>query len=138
MTDEPPQRNAGILGGKFMERTRCLLPGSSLTDVDGPKYYKSTDLFVGTTLEILKQNFVLLDADEFVYQYMEDKKEEYKYADIDIVSRKLVKGVGRDAKVLLEKLVKGLCSNGTELIDRTQFLDATSEIWQSCLTRHVR
>ncbi|TPX38933.1 hypothetical protein SeMB42_g02286 [Synchytrium endobioticum] len=133
---EPPQRNAGILGGKFMERTRVLLPGSSLSDVDGPKYYKVTDLFVGTTLEILKHKFVLLDADEFVYHYMEDRKDEFRQADFEAVLKKVLTGVGAAEKSKLDKIAKALDKDGSGLVDRQRFLDGAREVWQSCLTHH--
>ncbi|KAI9105391.1 hypothetical protein DFS34DRAFT_574438 [Phlyctochytrium arcticum] len=68
---EPPQRNAGVIGGKFMERTRVLLPGSSLSDPQGPRYYIAPDLYVGATVTVFAHRFVLLDADEYVFNYME-------------------------------------------------------------------
>jgi EF-hand domain-containing protein 1 len=68
---EPPQRNAGIIGGKFMERTRVLQPGSTLSSPSGPTYYEAHDLYVGATIEVLRHRFVLLDADEYVFNYME-------------------------------------------------------------------
>ncbi|KAJ3101596.1 EF-hand domain-containing protein 1 [Phlyctochytrium bullatum] len=68
---EPPQRNAGIIGGKFMERTRVLKPGSSLSSPQGPSYYDARDLHVGATVEVFKRRFLLLDADEYVFNHME-------------------------------------------------------------------
>lgn len=50
-----------------MERTRVLLPGSSLTDPQGPRYYDATDLRVGETVTVFAHQFVLLDADEYVF-----------------------------------------------------------------------
>jgi hypothetical protein len=39
---EPRQRNSGILGGKFMDKSRILKPG------EGEEiYYKSSDFFIG-------------------------------------------------------------------------------------------
>jgi EF-hand domain-containing protein 1 len=54
-----------------MDRTRVLKPGSSLAAVNGPKYYDITELYVGASLEILCRQFLLIDADEFVYNFME-------------------------------------------------------------------
>lgn len=61
------------MGGKFMERTRVLRPGSSLFDSTGPLYYSLTDLWVGARIEVLRHRFVLIDADETVFNYMESE-----------------------------------------------------------------
>jgi hypothetical protein len=65
---EPPQRNAGILGGKFLERTRVRKPGSP---VDKPEFYTPADLAIGEKIEIFKHKFVITDADEYVLKWME-------------------------------------------------------------------
>ncbi|KAI8825058.1 uncharacterized protein EV422DRAFT_617490 [Fimicolochytrium jonesii] len=85
---EPPQRNAGVIGGKFMERTRVLLPGSSLTDPGGPRYYDATDLHVGATVTVFAHQFVLLDADEYVYNYMESNPTAFPSSNISLASQK--------------------------------------------------
>lgn len=47
-----------------MERTRVLLPSSSLSDPRGPQYYNAQDLYVGASVFVLGHRFILLDADE--------------------------------------------------------------------------
>jgi hypothetical protein len=69
---EPPQRNAGILGGKFMERTRPLKPHSSLTDKK-PEYYEIKDFTIGNKVIVNKHVFEILDADEYALNYMKEK-----------------------------------------------------------------
>ncbi|TPX32330.1 hypothetical protein SmJEL517_g04501 [Synchytrium microbalum] len=132
---EPPQRNAGILGGKFMERKRVLLPGSALSDAEGPKYYKTADLNVGATVEVLKHKFVLLDADEFVYQYMEDKRQDFPMSDINKVMKKASVGLA-GCKNVLAQVAKRLDSSDGGVVDRKKFLEATRDVWGSCLTYH--
>ena len=61
-------RNAGILGGKFLEFTRVAKPGSS---VDAPEFYAPQDFAIGRTIEVFKHKFVITDADLYVLKHME-------------------------------------------------------------------
>ena len=52
---EPPQRNSGIIGGKFLERNRIKLP-------DGSGYYsskvRSTEILIEPPRKKAKENFL--------------------------------------------------------------------------------
>ncbi|RKP19622.1 hypothetical protein ROZALSC1DRAFT_19349 [Rozella allomycis CSF55] len=76
---EPPQRNAGFIGGKFLERTRVLKPGHTLQN---PEYYNAVDLNIGATVEINHYKFKIIDADEYVYNYMESNSHAFPMSDI--------------------------------------------------------
>ena len=71
-----------------MERNRVMRPGSSLSDVNGPKYYDATDLYVGNKLEILCRQFALIDADEFVFNYMESEPKRFEKSNIVEIKKK--------------------------------------------------
>lgn len=45
---EKPTRNSGIIGGKFLEKTRVPKPGST---VDHPEFYSPADFAIGATVE---------------------------------------------------------------------------------------
>lgn len=45
---EKPTKNSGIIGGKFLEKTRIPKPGST---VNNPEYYSHADLAIGATVE---------------------------------------------------------------------------------------
>lgn len=45
---ERPKRNSGIIGGKFLEKTRVPKPGSS---VEKPEFYGPADFAIGATVE---------------------------------------------------------------------------------------
>lgn len=45
---EKTTRNSGIIGGKFLEKTRVPKPGST---VDKPEYYSPADFAIGATVE---------------------------------------------------------------------------------------
>ncbi|XP_053314609.1 EF-hand domain-containing protein 1 [Spea bombifrons] len=64
---EPQIRNFGIIGGKFLEKSRVPKPGSS---IDSPSYYGPADFAIGGVVEVFKHRFVITDADEYVLKYM--------------------------------------------------------------------
>ena len=78
-------RNSGVLGGKFLERTKVAKPGS---DVDNPVFYTPHDLLIGETVEIFKHKFVITDADEYVLKYMEARPDEFSPEAIEALSKK--------------------------------------------------
>lgn len=45
---EKPTRNSGIIGGKFLEKTRIPKPGST---VENPEFYSPADFAIGATVE---------------------------------------------------------------------------------------
>mmetsp|Transcript_28414 Transcript_28414/g.64421 ORF Transcript_28414/g.64421 Transcript_28414/m.64421 type:complete len:933 (-) Transcript_28414:35-2833(-) len=71
---EPPVKNSGRSGGKFMERCRVRKPHSSL-------YYSEADLFLGARILVYSRAFVLVDADEFSLKYMEDNCDVFPSSD---------------------------------------------------------
>ncbi|XP_038939121.1 EF-hand domain-containing protein 1 isoform X1 [Rattus norvegicus] len=60
---EPPVRNSGIIGGKFLGRTKVV---KSFSPVDNPIYYGPSDFFIGAVIE-----------DEYVLKYMESNASQY-------------------------------------------------------------
>uniref|UniRef100_A0A7S3G5F9 DM10 domain-containing protein n=1 Tax=Palpitomonas bilix TaxID=652834 RepID=A0A7S3G5F9_9EUKA len=60
---EPPQRNSGVLGGKFLERMRVKKPDSKV-------YYDLNDLYMGSTLQFFSHSFEVIDADEYTKKYL--------------------------------------------------------------------
>ncbi|KIY92203.1 EF-hand domain-containing family member C2 [Monoraphidium neglectum] len=90
---EPPVRNSGIGGGKFLERQRVYKPGSE-------EIYTYQDLYVGGRLEVFSRAFELMDADEYTLTYMENNKHIFVMADADAILESLrVQVRGRDAQL---------------------------------------
>lgn len=77
---EPQVRNSGIIGGKFLERTRISKPGSS---PDKPIFYGPDDMFIGSVIQIFSHRFVITNADEYVLKYMEEHPQQFSGATID-------------------------------------------------------
>ena len=65
---------SGIPGGKFLERGRVKKPAASGSSA--AQYYSATDLYVGGLVEFNKHRFLLIDADEYAYNYMENHASE--------------------------------------------------------------
>ncbi|XP_074720779.1 EF-hand domain-containing protein 1 [Strix uralensis] len=74
---EPPVRNSGIIGGKYLGKTRVAKPGST---TENPTYYEPSDLTIGSTIEVFGHRFVITDADEYVLNYMESNAESFPAA----------------------------------------------------------
>eukprot|EP00210_Caulerpa_lentillifera_P006079 g5808.t1 len=73
---EKPIKNSGLVGGKFLERRIIRKPGTN-------EPYTYHDLYVGTVLEFHRRGFLLLDADEYTYTYMENNKHTFEKADAE-------------------------------------------------------
>ncbi|NWU91863.1 EFHC1 protein, partial [Upupa epops] len=74
---EPPVRNSGITGGKYLGKTRVAKPGSTTENM---MYYEPADLAIGSTVEVFGHRFVITDADEYVLNYMESNAEHFPAA----------------------------------------------------------
>mmetsp|Transcript_2910 Transcript_2910/g.11091 ORF Transcript_2910/g.11091 Transcript_2910/m.11091 type:complete len:739 (-) Transcript_2910:132-2348(-) len=61
---EPPQRNSGIVGGKFLQRCRCK-------NNDTGKWFEAADFHVGATVRVNNYVFKLLETDDRTLSYME-------------------------------------------------------------------
>ncbi|XP_063223863.1 EF-hand domain-containing protein 1-like isoform X2 [Bacillus rossius redtenbacheri] len=71
---EPPVRNSGIIGGRFLKPMLVPKPG---TDPDNPEYYTAADIFVGAVLVVFQHRFIVTGADLMVYHYMEANQEKF-------------------------------------------------------------
>jgi hypothetical protein len=79
---EPPQKNSGIMGGKFIQRGRVKKPNSH-------EYYTQADFYTGARIEFNKFGFVLYQADEYSLSYMESDPESHPMSDIHYISEQL-------------------------------------------------
>ncbi|XP_075960506.1 EF-hand domain-containing family member C2 [Anarhichas minor] len=86
---ETPQKNSGMLTGKFLQRGRVKKPGQELFKSEMSEYFKAQDLYVGATLSFSGMHFQVLDADEYTLNYMEQHAEEFPKANVGNVLSKL-------------------------------------------------
>ena len=62
---EPPQRNSGVIGGKFLERGRAPLPNQQKFSATKTQYYSSADFYIGAKVIINRTSFVIVGADDY-------------------------------------------------------------------------
>eukprot|EP00798_Chlamydomonas_sp_ICE-L_P024281 gene24281-9880_t len=96
---EPPSKNSGISGGKFLERQRVFKPQSE-------EIYTCQDLYVGSTVLVYGRTFELLEADEYTYTYMENNKHIFIMADHEILIKSLKAQVNGREEALRTALIK--------------------------------
>merc|ERR1711881_805634 len=111
---EPPARNSGFMGGKFMERCRAKDPHTD-------QYYIAKDMSVGAVLEFRKHRFVLIEADEYTLNYMENKK--FPNSDVTAIVEKL-KEKFREQSVLIRDTFRKVDEDHSVTLNMQEFRQA--------------
>jgi len=93
MVTEPPKRNSGIIGGKFLARMKFKHPDQTPI-LQG-------DLFIGQEIVLLSHRFKITDCDDAALNYMELNPEIYPESDIIRVGR------------LVQSALRGVTANGS-------------------------
>jgi len=89
---EPPMRNSGIIGGKFLERGRAIDPATGA-------YYLPPDFFVGAVVTIYSQPFKIHKCDQYTLNFMEENCGFFQLADGAAVKSALMGAEGVKAAV---------------------------------------
>lgn len=76
----------GMAGGKFLERQRVKKPNQPRYGVNKSEYYLASDMFVGNTVELNRFRFVLIDADEYAFRYMEQHASDVSIPSVTIAT----------------------------------------------------
>lgn len=84
---EPPVRNSGIIGGKFLERTRVAKP---VCTPDQPQFYGPQDFSIGAVVEVFKHRFIITGADRYVLSYMEEHSNQFPASTMGSLREKLL------------------------------------------------
>ncbi|XP_053313439.1 EF-hand domain-containing family member C2 [Spea bombifrons] len=132
---EPPQRNSGVLGGKFLERCRIKKPGQELFKSELSEYFKADDLFVGARVTFNGHNLILVDADEYVFNYMEKNVNEFPMADINAIISKLRSITEPRSREIKEQFAARDPQNTNEMAYET-FRNLLVDISNKQLTEH--
>ncbi|XP_040580631.1 EF-hand domain-containing family member C2 [Lepeophtheirus salmonis] len=104
------QDNSSLECGKFLRRGRIKMPNQEI-------HYSSKDLYVGNIVSFYKHKFLLVSADDYVYDYMESEKESYPQSNLRIILNKLRNTLG-------SKGIKGMMSNFLEKdLERNEVLN---------------
>jgi EF-hand domain-containing protein 1 len=75
---EPPQRNTGIQGGKFLQRRKVKNPQTG-------KMYKPEDFVIGARIFANSHEFILHSSDEYALKWMESRPGQYPQSDVSAV-----------------------------------------------------
>ncbi|XP_074657538.1 EF-hand domain-containing family member C2-like [Tubulanus polymorphus] len=86
---EPPVRNSGIIGGKFLERGKMKKPNQPRYSTQPAEFYTATDFFVGANVEFNCHKFILIDADEYAFAFMEMFPDSFPKASVKHVMKRL-------------------------------------------------
>merc|ERR1711959_289197 len=100
--------------GKFMERCRVKSPGSD-------QFYKPTNMYVGSVMEFRKHRFVLIEADEYTLNYMENKK--FPNSDVTAIVEKL-KEKFREQSVLIRDTFRRVDEDHSGSLNMSEFRQA--------------
>lgn len=113
---EPPVRNSGIIGNKFLERQQVFKPKST-------EIFTCSDAWVGAVLEMHKRVFQLIDADEFTLKYMEQHADQFSWADATKALKKLKAQISeKNAEALREALLVLSENGGAEEVHAWELL----------------
>ena len=83
---EPPIRNSGIIGGKFLENSRIAKPGSS---DNNPMFYGPQDFAIGAIIQIFKHKFKIIGADLYVLKFAEEHADQFPKETLDSLRQAL-------------------------------------------------
>ncbi|XP_067881841.1 EF-hand domain-containing protein 1 [Heterodontus francisci] len=95
---EPPLRNSGRIGGKVLSKIRIPKPGSN---VEKPEFYTANDLAICSVVEVLGCRFIITDADEYVYKYLEANPANYPHETLNSFQKK---AQDRKTQMVLESI----------------------------------
>ncbi|XP_073215000.1 EF-hand domain-containing family member C2 isoform X4 [Lepidochelys kempii] len=132
---ETPQRNTGILGGKFLERSRIKKPGQELFKSEISEYFKAQDLFVGAKVCFNGHNFLLVDADEYAFNYMEKHADEFPMANISLILNKL-KAIGEPSSREIKQIFAATDPEHTKVMEYNPFRNLMVNITGGKLSEH--
>lgn len=110
---EPPVKNSGRTGGKFMERCKVRKPRSC-------EYYSEADLCIGARMQVYSRRFVLVDADEFTIKYMEMNPGTFPNSDLEAIHARMQP----DEMAALDEHLRSIDRTGSGRVSEDQFKQA--------------
>ncbi len=99
---QPPERNSGIWGGKFLERMKHKRPGSE-------HYLNELDFQIGAVVRLGAYDFQLVRADEFTSNYMSENPAKFPESNLAEIKARIQKAAaGKGVQAFLPELVQRL------------------------------
>ncbi|XP_054829928.1 EF-hand domain-containing family member C2 isoform X2 [Eublepharis macularius] len=132
---EPPQRNTGVLGGKFLERSRVPKPEQEPFKSEMSEYYTAQDLYIGAKVCFHGHVFLVVDADEYAFNYMEKHANEFAMASINTILNKL-KAIGEPRSREIKQIFAAMDPQHTTIMDYNEFRNVMMNISDGKLSEH--
>eukprot|EP01016_Furgasonia_blochmanni_P036317 TRINITY_DN4137_c0_g1_i8.p1 TRINITY_DN4137_c0_g1~~TRINITY_DN4137_c0_g1_i8.p1 ORF type:complete len:651 (+),score=231.66 TRINITY_DN4137_c0_g1_i8:95-2047(+) len=120
---EETDRNSGLWGGKFQERSKHINPVTNT-------YYVERDMALGETVKLGTFRFQLLRADEFTLKYMEDRPQSFPQAQVDYVLDKIRKAASAWTSLdsFFIDLVKNVDKNSNGFVEFKELCDGLNQM----------
>lgn len=119
---EPPSRNSGIIGGKFLKRQRMKNSRQ--------EYLKAQDFFVGAFVSLGGYKFIIEDTDNYTLNYMEAHRDAFPMANINAILQKLFKQLHKQA-MSMEDAFRKIDVDGSGSISLDEFKNLLSSSFSS-------
>jgi len=88
---EPPQRNSGIIGGKFLARAKFTNPATG-------QLVCPADMFIGAKIKLTDFEFLITDVDEHTLAYMENRPHDFPQSSVQAIMNDLKEKLRNQAK----------------------------------------
>lgn len=124
LVHEPPIKNSGVSGGKFLERMKIKKPNHPPYSTELPEYFSASDFFVGARLLLNQFDFTILDADEYCFKFMENNKDMFPYSNLQAVKRKVAHSLQPDQLAALESALRHADSYNAGVVSYRAFMNA--------------
>ena len=83
-----------MIGGKFLERGRIKKPGQAIYKSEMSEYYMAHDFYVGARLVFNNFEFIIMDADEYAFRYMEQNADEVTWISFFFANWSIIYEIG--------------------------------------------
>jgi Ca2+-binding EF-hand superfamily protein len=126
---EPPQRNSGVGGGKFLERGkfRHMEPPEG----GAPRFFQGGDFFVGAVIPVEfapHQQLQLLEADAFSLKYCEGNPNEFPLSDMEQICLNMVNELRRGEPIEIRHFFREGDPGLTGALDKETFIEKLKEM----------
>ncbi|XP_058391669.1 EF-hand domain-containing family member C2 isoform X1 [Diceros bicornis minor] len=131
---EPIEKNSGITGGRFLKRIRVKKPGQEVFKSELSEYIKVEELYIGAKVNVNGYLFLLLNADEYTLNYMEQNSDKFPWSNIELVLQKLKEEKSKSREI--KQVFTAADCDQTKMVDYNTFRDIIMSLTVGKLTDH--
>lgn len=108
-----------------MERRK--VPRPETANSPQPVYYKASDFYVGGVIECYGHRFVLHDADEYAFNHMEAKPDEFPKSNLDVIQQHMQE-VLQQSGASLQDIFRAFDTDNSGYISLEEFRNAVIDL----------